>query len=57
MLDPIDRKQLKEWPVPRGSTNDAQNGELVRFELTRSSRMGVQTARMIERLGNPKPSR
>jgi len=53
VLDPIDRKQLKEWPVPRGSTNDAMNGELVRFELTRSSRMGVQTARVIERLGNP----
>ena len=53
VLDPIDRKQLKEWPVPRGSTNDALNGELVRFELTRSSRMGVQTARVIERLGNP----
>ena len=53
VLDPIDRKQLKEWPVPRGSTNDAENGELVRFELTRSSRMGVQTARVIERLGNP----
>ena len=53
VLDPIDRKQLKEWPVPRGSTNDAENGELVRFELTRSSRMGVQTARVLERLGNP----
>jgi ribonuclease R len=26
---------------------------LVRFELTRSSRMGVQTARVTERLGNP----
>ena len=53
VLDPIDRKQLKEWPVPRGSTQDAENGELVRYELTRSSRMGVQTARVIERLGNP----
>ena len=53
VIDPVDRKQLKEWPVPRGSTNDAKNGELVRFELTRSSRMGVQTARVIERLGNP----
>ena len=53
VIDPIDRKQLKEWPVPRGSTNEAENGELVRFELTRSSRMGVQTARVTERLGNP----
>jgi ribonuclease R len=53
VIDPVDRKQLKEWPVPRGQANDAENGELVRFELTRSSRMGVQTARVIERLGNP----
>jgi ribonuclease R len=53
VIDPVDRKQLKEWPVPRGQTNEAESGELVRFELTRSSRMGVQTARVSERLGNP----
>jgi ribonuclease R len=53
VIDPVDRKQLKEWPVARGQTNDAENGELVRFELARSSRMGVQTARVVERLGNP----
>ena len=28
-------------------------GELVRFEIARASRMGVQTARVTERLGNP----
>ncbi len=55
VIDPVDRKQLKEWPVARGQTNEAENGELVRFELTRSSRMGVQTARVTERLGNPQP--
>ena len=53
IIDPVDRKQLKEWPVARGATEDAENGELVRFELARSSRMGVQTARVTERLGNP----
>jgi len=53
VIDPVDRKQLKEWPVPRGQTNEAENGELVRFELSRSYRMGVQTARVTERLGNP----
>jgi ribonuclease R len=53
VVDPVDRKQLKEWPVPRGQTDEAENGELVRFELTRSSRMGVQTAHITERLGNP----
>ena len=39
VIDPVDRKQLKEWPVPRGSTNDAENGELVRFELARGARV------------------
>jgi len=53
VIDPIDRKQLKEWPVARGATGDAENGELVRFEIARGSRMGVQTARVTERLGNP----
>ncbi|MGV1013957.1 MAG: ribonuclease R [Methyloceanibacter sp.] len=53
VIDPVDRKQLKEWPVPRGNTGDAENGELVRFELARSGRFGVQGARVIERLGNP----
>jgi ribonuclease R len=39
--------------VPRGTTSDAENGELVRFEIARGSRMGVQTARVTARLGNP----
>jgi ribonuclease R len=53
VIDPVDRKQLKEWPVTRGNTGDAESGELVRFELARGGRYGVQTARVIERLGNP----
>jgi ribonuclease R len=53
VIDPVDRKQLREWPVARGATNDAENGELVRFEIGRGSRMGVQGARVIARLGNP----
>jgi ribonuclease R len=53
VIDPVDRKQLKEWPVARGGTGEAQDGELVRFELARSSRFGVETARITERLGNP----
>ena len=53
VIDPVERKQLKEWPVARGATGDAENGELVRFEFARASRVGVQTARVLERLGNP----
>ena len=53
VIDPVDRKQLREWSVPRGQTGDAENGELVRFEIARSSRFGVQSARVTERLGSP----
>ena len=53
VIEPVDRKQLKEWPVTRGNTDDAENGDLVRFELARGGRYGVQTAQVIERLGNP----
>ncbi|MHA1517916.1 MAG: RNB domain-containing ribonuclease, partial [Alphaproteobacteria bacterium] len=53
VIDPIDKKQLKEWTVPHGATGDSEDGELVRFEIARSARYGVPTARVIERLGNP----
>jgi len=53
VIDPIDKKQLKEWTVPRGATGEAEDGELVRFEMARSARYGVPTARIVERLGNP----
>ena len=53
VIDPIDKKQLKEWTVPQGSTDDAEDGELVRFEIARSARYGVPTARIVARLGNP----
>ena len=53
VIDPVDKKQLKEWTVPRGSTGDAESGELVRFEIARAARYGVPTARVTERLGNP----
>ena len=55
VIDPVDRKQLKEWRVPRGSTQDAENGELVRFELS-GARFGA-TARITDRLGNPQDQR
>jgi len=53
VIDPIDKKQLKEWTVPKGATGEAEDGELVRFEIARSARYGVPTARIVARLGNP----
>ena len=57
VIDPIDRKQLKEWPVPRGNTGDAKNGELVRYELSGSKRFGHSVARVTACLGNPQDER
>jgi ribonuclease R len=57
VIDPIDRKQLKEWPVSRGDTGNATNGELVRFELAGSKRFGHVSARVTECLGNPQDER
>ncbi len=53
LIEPIDRKQLKEWPVPEGDTEGAKDGELVRFELARGGRYGLPKVRVMERLGDP----
>ncbi|MFN3743514.1 MAG: ribonuclease R [Hyphomicrobiaceae bacterium] len=57
MIDPIDRKDLKEWPVRPGNEGDADDGELVRFDIVRRHRHGVPEARVVERLGNPEDQR
>jgi ribonuclease R len=56
VIDPVDRKQLKEWRVARGATNDAESGELVRFELG-GGRFGAANARVTVRLGNTQDQR
>ncbi|MEC9367414.1 MAG: ribonuclease R [Pseudomonadota bacterium] len=56
VIDPIDRKQLKEWPVDDGAESDARNGELVRFEIEGTGRYRVPRARVVERLGDPEGS-
>lgn len=53
VIDPVDRKHLKEWSVREGDTGGARDGELVRFQLERAGRHGVSRARVAERLGDP----
>jgi ribonuclease R len=58
VIDPIDRKELKEWPIAPGDEGKARDGDLVRFDLARSGgRYGVPQARVVETLGNPKDQR
>ena len=53
VIDPIDRKQLREWIVRAEDSNDAKNGDLVRFEIEKGRRFGPGRARIVERFGNP----
>jgi ribonuclease R len=58
VIDPVDRKEMKEWPIAPGNEGGARDGDLVRFDLTRSSgRFSVPQARVVETLGNPQDQR
>jgi ribonuclease R len=57
VIDPVDRKELKEWPISPGDEGKAANGDLVRFDLARAGRYGLPRARVVEALGNPQDQR
>jgi ribonuclease R len=58
VIDPVDRKELKEWPIAPGDEGQAKEGDLVRFDLARSrGRYSVPQARVVETLGNPQDQR
>ena len=57
-LEPVDKKMLgKELSIPVGATADAQDGDLVAVETSRAPRLGLPTARVIEKLGSLKSER
>jgi ribonuclease R len=52
-LVPIDKKHTgRELTIPAGATRDAEEGDLVAVEVSRSARLGLPTARVNERLGS-----
>jgi ribonuclease R len=57
IIDPVDRRDLKEWPVRKGDEGEAKPGDLVRFDIARNRPHIVPQARVIETLGNPKDER
>ena len=57
LIAPVDRKELRDWPVQAGDEGDAVDGDLVRFDLPRAHRYGVPQARVLESLGNPEDQR
>ncbi|KCV82643.1 ribonuclease R [Actibacterium atlanticum] len=51
---PVDKGSDKEWQVAPGATLDAKDGELVEAEQAGPrNRLGLQKARIVERLGDP----
>lgn len=51
---PVDKGSDKEWSVPAGATHGAKDGELVEAEQAGpKNRIGLQRARVVERLGDP----
>ena len=52
-LEPVDKKMLgKELIIPEGAAGEAQDGDLVAVETTRSSRLGPASGRVVEKLGS-----
>ncbi|CTQ48346.1 ribonuclease R [Jannaschia donghaensis] len=51
---PVDKGASTEWIVPAGATDGARDGELVEAEQAGpKSRMGLQQAKIVTRLGDP----
>ncbi len=54
VVESIDKKDLKDWPVLDGEMDGAEDGELVRFETVRDLRSHRPSARVTQRIGHPK---
>jgi ribonuclease R len=54
VVESIDKKDMKEWPLSEDDARGAQEGELVRFEIVRSEKALRPAARIIETIGHPK---
>jgi ribonuclease R len=57
IIEPVERRELKAWPVHSGNEGGARDGDLVRFDIARTHRGGVPEARVVETLGNPDDQR
>jgi ribonuclease R len=57
-LEPVEKKMVgRELAIPAGATADAQDGDLIAVETSRSSRLGLANGRVVERLGSLKSER
>jgi ribonuclease R len=56
-IEPVDKKELRGWSVPKGQEGKARDGDLVRYEAARNGRVAAANARVLEVLGNPSDQR
>jgi ribonuclease R len=56
-IEPVDKKELRSWSIGPDQIGDAKDGDLVRFDLSRSGRGGIPNARVVDVLGNPNDQR
>ncbi|MEO1207389.1 MAG: ribonuclease R [Pseudomonadota bacterium] len=56
-IEPVDRKNLREYAVQKSDLGGAVDGDLVRFELAKSGRQHVPQAKILQALGNPDDQR
>ena len=56
-IEPIDRKELRSWPILPDDMGEAKDGDLVRFELIKRGRFSTPRAAIVETLGNPDDQR
>ena len=57
-LESVDKKMLgKQLAIPAGATADAEDGDLIAVETSRAPRLGLPTARVVERLGSLRSER
>lgn len=56
-IEPIDRKSLRSWSVQKSDSGEADDGDLVRFDLIRRGRFANPQAKVLETLGNPDDQR
>jgi ribonuclease R len=57
IIEPIDKKALREWRLSPDDRVEAEDGDLVRFEVTKTGRALNPRARVIERIGPPESER
>jgi ribonuclease R len=57
IIEPVDKKALREWRIGPDDRLDAEDGDLVRFEVDKTGRTLNPRARVVERIGAPESER